>query len=115
MRQSAGRTDIGQRRRTNQDAFLLDADLGLYVVADGMGGHAAGEVASQEAIATVHGMVQRESSRLECLEDPAPEAAALQAAARLLEGSIQAATYMIFAMAQHEPDQLGMGTTLSAM
>ncbi|MBW1757470.1 MAG: protein phosphatase 2C domain-containing protein, partial [Deltaproteobacteria bacterium] len=56
---SAGLTDVGQRRKSNQDAFFVDDDLGLYVVADGMGGHAAGEIASQEAVDTVHGMVTR--------------------------------------------------------
>src|SRR5689334_16887736 len=51
----AGLSDIGRRRMSNEDAFLMDDDLGLYVVADGMGGHAAGEVASREAVDTVMG------------------------------------------------------------
>src|SRR4051794_6533254 len=58
-RTGVGVSDIGRKRQTNEDAYFLDDRLGLYVVADGMGGHAAGEVASQEAVETVYGMVKR--------------------------------------------------------
>ena len=54
-----GLTDLGRKRRSNEDAFFLDDRLGLYIVADGMGGHAAGEVASHEAVDTLYGMVKR--------------------------------------------------------
>ena len=43
---AAGRTDVGRRRPTNEDAVLVSSELGLYVVADGAGGHRSGEVAS---------------------------------------------------------------------
>ena len=56
---SFGATDVGRKRSRNEDAFLVDDALGLYVVADGMGGHAAGEVASQEAVDTIYGMVKQ--------------------------------------------------------
>ncbi|HQB44073.1 MAG TPA: hypothetical protein PLV85_10735, partial [Polyangiaceae bacterium] len=56
---SFGASDIGRFRKVNQDAYLRDDDLGLYVVADGMGGHAAGEVASLEAVDTLYGMIKR--------------------------------------------------------
>ncbi len=105
---SAGRTDVGRHRRSNQDAFFRDDELKLYVVADGMGGHAAGEVASAEAVDTVHGMIKRGLV--------VPDVPPLDEvrACRLLEGSIQAATYMLYAMAEVERDKTGMGTTLSA-
>ncbi|HOU89765.1 MAG TPA: protein phosphatase 2C domain-containing protein [Polyangiaceae bacterium] len=110
---STGGTDIGLRRKHNEDAFLADDDLGLWVVADGMGGHAAGEVASQEAIDTVYGMVSR-GKRTLSLDRTFSEDKA-RAAQRLLEGAVQAATYMVFAMAELDANKAGMGTTISAM
>jgi protein phosphatase len=79
----------------------------LYVVADGMGGHAAGEVASNESLDSIHGMVKRG------LAD-APGGIDVARAQRLLEGAIQSATYMLVAIAEFEKDKSGMGTTISA-
>ena len=51
--ESAGITDIGRKRKGNEDALFLDDALGLYLVADGMGGHRAGEIASQLVVQTI--------------------------------------------------------------
>ncbi|HSC86444.1 MAG TPA: PP2C family serine/threonine-protein phosphatase [Polyangiaceae bacterium] len=118
MRSFAG-THVGQRRKNNEDAFLLDDDLGLWVVADGMGGQAAGEVASQQAVETVHEMV-RGSTQTRESQRPMPLGASatpprVTSRARVLESAIQAATYMVFGMAELDRSKTGMGTTLSAM
>ncbi|MEB2313709.1 MAG: protein phosphatase 2C domain-containing protein [Sorangiineae bacterium] len=110
---SYGSSDVGKRRKGNEDAFLCDDELGLWVVADGMGGHAAGEVASQEAIDTIYGMVKRGKRTLELGGAFSEEKA--RAAKRLVEGAVQAATYMVFAMAELDSGKAGMGTTISSM
>ncbi|HVY45276.1 MAG TPA: protein phosphatase 2C domain-containing protein [Minicystis sp.] len=104
---SFGKTDVGRHRRSNQDAFFRDDELGLYVVADGMGGHAAGEIASAEAVDTIHGMVKRGVTS-------AGTGLTTARACRIVEGAIQGATYMLFGIAELDRDKTGMGTTISA-
>src|SRR3954462_5224107 len=96
-RTGTGLSDVGRKRQSNEDAYFFDDRLGLYVVADGMGGHAAGEVASQEAVETVFGMVKRGMADLHELVDPISEEHS-RAACRLMESSVQAATYMVYSM-----------------
>lgn len=109
---SYGATDIGRKRRHNEDAFVCADDIGLWVVADGMGGHAAGEVASREAIDTVLGMVRQGKAESTV---GLSEEEIVGRARRLLEGAVQAATYMVFSIAQLDDGMAGMGTTISAM
>jgi serine/threonine protein phosphatase PrpC len=113
-RVGTGLTDLGRKRKGNEDAFFLDDQLGLYVVADGMGGHAAGEVASQEAVETIYGMVKRGLAKLQPLHDPVSEDQGREAC-RLMESAVQAATYMVFSMAELDRGKTGMGTTISAL
>ena len=54
-----GKSDIGRRREVNEDSFLVDDELGLYIVADGMGGQNAGEVASKMAVEVVTRFITR--------------------------------------------------------
>jgi protein phosphatase len=113
-RTGTGMSDLGRKRPSNEDAFFVDDLLGLYVVADGMGGHAAGEVASQEAVETVYGMAKRGIVNLHELEDPVQEED-VRAACRLMESAVQAATYMVYSMAEMDRGKSGMGTTISAL
>jgi protein phosphatase len=113
-RRGYAKTDVGRKRKSNEDAFFLDDDLGLYVVADGMGGHAAGEIASREAVDTVYGMVKRGVARMPPLIDPVSDDDS-RAVRRLLESAVQAATYFVYSMAEIDRDKSGMGTTISAL
>lgn len=109
-----GLSDVGRKRQSNEDAFFMDDRLGLYVVADGMGGHAAGEVASQEAVDTAYGMIKRGIGDVHELVDPVLDED-VQAACRLVESAVQGATYMVFSLAEMDRDMSGMGTTISTM
>jgi protein phosphatase len=107
-------TDLGRKRQSNEDAYFFDDKLGLYVVADGMGGHAAGEVASREAVDTLFGMVKTGVGKLRPLVDPVADQDT-RAACRLMEAAVQAATYFVFSIAEIDRDKSGMGTTISAL
>lgn len=110
-----GATDVGQRRISNEDALALDVDAGIFVVADGMGGHAAGEIASREAVDTVLSMLRRELATFRDLAQEPPDDALVHRAQRAVEAAVQAATYMVYALAETDPDQRGMGTTVSTL
>jgi protein phosphatase len=109
-----GGTHLGRKRSTNEDAFFVDDELGLFVVADGMGGHAAGEVASREAVDTLYGMVKRGVRGLRHLVDPVSEEDS-RAACRLMEAAVQAATYFVYSIAEIDRAKSGMGTTISGL
>ena len=100
---AVGRTDVGVVRTDNEDNYLLIPDEGLYIVADGMGGHAAGEVASEMAVRSI----ARE------LRDVAREDEGR--AADTLRSAIRRANEQIFQRTLNEQDKRGMGTTATAM
>jgi serine/threonine protein phosphatase PrpC len=111
---SVGLTDVGRRRPHNEDSLLCDDELGLYVVADGVGGNAKGEVASAESVELVHGWVRRWRSTLtQHAARPTADSALL--VRRLLENAVQSACYMVFGMGQLDPRQKGMSSTLSSL
>ena len=112
---STGRTDIGRSRKHNEDSFVCDDAIGLYVVADGVGGHAKGEVASAESVSQIQNWVMgARDARRAYLEAPEDEATRF-AVRRTLESAVQQACYMVFGMAEMNPDQRGMSTTISAL
>ncbi len=107
-------TDPGRRRKNNEDAFLVDGSLGLYVVADGMGGQKAGEVASNRAVAVIRSEV---AARAEVLDQFAKEdTPELRITAQqVLEKAIQSACAEVHRMSQENPAYGGMGTTVVAV
>ncbi|WP_394850461.1 Stp1/IreP family PP2C-type Ser/Thr phosphatase [Pendulispora brunnea] len=107
-------SDVGRKRKTNEDALFVDDELGLYIVADGMGGHAAGEIASREATATIYSMIKQAVREFGELKSPLTESRT-RAACQLMESAIQAATSIIYSMAELDRQKAGMGTTISAL
>ncbi len=107
-------TDVGRVRDHNEDGWLIDERLGLFAVADGMGGHAAGEVASAHALRVVR---EHMAAGLEVLEafaaDPTPDHQT--SVVRELEAAVHRASQEIFEMALRDEHQHGMGTTLSVL
>jgi serine/threonine protein phosphatase PrpC/CRP-like cAMP-binding protein len=110
-------TDVGQERDHNEDNYLVDKKLGLYVVCDGMGGHAAGEVASALAVRTFHEELKK---NFEFVEDyVAGKTGAAKVTRRqvlaLLEVAINRASSRVHAEAEKDDKKRGMGTTLVAV
>jgi len=111
---SYGTTNTGRKRKHNEDNFLIDRDLQLYVVADGMGGHNAGEVASEYAIRIIRREILKNKDilaktiKLEKSGDQSDPVDAI----RLMEQAIQTACYEVFHMAKKNAGNKGMGTTV---
>jgi len=110
-------TDVGRVRDHNEDNFLVDKKLALFVVADGMGGHAAGEVASALAVRTVHEEVKKEKQLIDDHQSGATGAAKVtdRDILNLLEFAVQRACARIHEEAQGDQQKRGMGTTLSSL
>jgi len=110
-------TDVGRVRDHNEDNYLVDKKLALFVVADGMGGHAAGEVASALAVRTVHEEIRKQRQLIEDFETGASGASAVSArdVLNLLEFAVQRACARIHEEAVADSHKRGMGTTLSSM
>lgn len=105
------RTDTGRAREHNEDSFLVNDSLGLYLVADGMGGHAGGEVASRLAVEVIEReLLRRREESPETFADPASDSvrdAFVQA--------VETASREVFARSAAEPRLHGMGTTLTGL
>ncbi|MBZ5640503.1 MAG: Stp1/IreP family PP2C-type Ser/Thr phosphatase [Acidobacteriia bacterium] len=102
-----GLTDVGRRRDKNEDAYLVEPSMGLYAVADGMGGHAAGEIASRLAMDALSDSMRRGGWN--------PDSDDTDEATRRLESAVLEANRRICDSIQFHDEQRGMGTTLVAL
>lgn len=95
-----GKTDIGKKRKNNQDSFLINEELKLFVVADGMGGHQGGEVASKLCVEVLEKF---------CKDHPQ------DSPKELLSKGINASCEAIYNAARKDEALIGMGTTVVAL
>ena len=107
-----GKTDVGQKRSRNEDAFLVMEDAGLFAVSDGMGGHAAGDVASRTALEAVVETVRSQAAPLARLRQPGGAGDELIAIARQ---AALAACKAVYDRAVSDPRCAGMGCTLTLL
>lgn len=104
MKQTAcGITDVGRKRKNNEDSFLVIEDKSLYIVADGMGGHNAGEVASYNAVNLVNGYLTPE--RIAAIQSE-------EAARKVMHDAVISAHEWILGASKDKKEYRGMGTTI---
>lgn len=103
-------SDVGQKRPHNEDSTISDINNGIMLLADGMGGYKAGEVASSIAVTDVYQLLKLGLSKLNKM--PAEQSADVSAESILLEKAISAANLKIYTLATHENSCQGMGTTI---
>lgn len=108
---ASGDTDIGSVRSTNQDSYLIDNEKMLYIVADGMGGHAGGEIASQLCIERVRTYIQNDQIFTSNMQPHHPDQRILVTLAK----SINFASAKIYERALEEPSLKGMGITATVL
>jgi serine/threonine protein phosphatase PrpC len=107
-------TDIGRQRDHNEDNFLIDKKLRLFLVADGMGGHAAGEVASSIAVHEIRDAVNTSRDLIDRYRVDHPAVQGYEVL-QVLEHAVQTACAAVHARAQAESDKRGMGTTATVL
>lgn len=112
--ESAGLTDVGKKRKGNEDTLLVNDELGLYIVADGMGGHQAGEVASKLVVESIRDYMKRFQNGTEVEELEDLDEALSKEANRILAG-IQLSNRVVHEIAKSQENYQGMGSTVSVL
>lgn len=105
-----GVTDVGRRRGNNEDCFLIDDTIGLYVVCDGIGGHSGGEIASEEAAEALHAFLCENEVELRTFRD----VSALRDVQDLLVRGIKHASRVVHDLGESS-GLYKMGTTMTAL
>src|SRR6476646_1616542 len=111
----AVRTDPGLRRSSNEDSYCTRPDLGLFVVADGMGGHVAGEVASRVAVETIQTFIAETAGADKNRTWPFPFEPAISLEGNRLKAAFRLANHQIANAMADAADLRGMATTASAL
>lgn len=109
-----GHTDLGRLRKVNEDAFAVDEAHNIAIVADGMGGHISGEVASQTAVSVVRQQLNENHAAFDAYRDD-PSDARRAAAVSVVEKAIQYACGRVFQLGRQEDKKRGMGTTIDVV
>lgn len=109
-----GHTDLGRKRKVNEDSFAVDEARGIAIVADGMGGHTAGAVASQTAVAAVREYLNANVVVFDKYRDE-PTDTRRQAAVAVVEKAIHLACERVFRLGQKDDTKRGMGTTIDVL
>ena len=112
--ESAGITDRGKKRKGNEDSLFLEDSLGLYVVADGMGGHLAGEVASRLVVDTIGDYIKARQENADG-GNPISSDQTLSREANRLLSSIHLSNKVVHETARNNSSYRGMGSTVSAV
>jgi serine/threonine protein phosphatase PrpC len=107
-------TDVGVVREHNEDSAYMEPANGFFIVADGMGGHAAGEVASAMAVDTVRKTLEAARNKIESFKRT-PTDAGRRDLVQLLQSAVLSAHQAVFQRGQVEADKAGMGTTLDVV
>jgi protein phosphatase len=106
---SAGLTDVGRKRENNEDSYYTDDQVGLYIVADGMGGHRAGEVASSTVVSSVKDYM--EAFHTSPVAQETDESNNMSPAATAVCHSIELANRVVYQLSQDQGSYKGMGST----
>ncbi len=114
INESAGITDIGKKRKINEDSLFLDDKLGLYLVADGMGGHRAGEVASNLVAEAISDYIKKLSEDDDTQEFNIPDETLSKKANHLIS-AISLSNQITHQVSSKNEVYRGMGSTLSAI
>lgn len=104
-------TDVGRVREHNEDNFLVDKRLRLFIVCDGMGGHAAGEVASAMSVRIVREVISSQRDLIDQLNNDPTNVELGQSMLRTLEFAVQEANRRVFESSRDDEKRRGMGTT----
>ncbi len=107
-------TDVGVVRDHNEDSACMEPSQGFFIVADGMGGHAAGEVASAMAVETVRNTLEGAKPEIEAFKK-SPSDAGRRGLVQLLQSAVLQAHQAVYQRGQTEADKQGMGTTLDVV